>query len=362
MFSDGAQNRAESQLIEENLPERMDAMIKVLLVDDELFVLEQIRRSIDWEKQGLELIGCSENAVEALEQMIDEMPDILITDIKMPIMDGLELIGRAKQMNPSIQCVVLSGYAEFALAKSAMEQGATNYLLKPFSKMEFEAVLQKSSARILEARSAQILKLEQRTKLVEKLVQELQLLKENYEKVDSQKLKTLMKFYPDLSLLRDASLLLLARQKESKKENIEQISELLGAGEDICSVAAKLLEEIWSEDVNESTLVRKIKEYTKQHYHEEGLNLQMLADNVVHMGAKYIGRCFLKETGCKYSEYLMAVRMEKAIRMLTREDYRIEEIAGKIGLGYDVPYFYQLFKKYTGKTPKEYKQGKRKSS
>jgi len=110
----------------------MAVMMKIMLVDDERFVLEQIRKTIAWEEMGLELIGCCTNAMEALDYMIDEMPDILITDIKMPVVDGLELIAKTKQMNPFIECVVLSGYAEFDLARNAMEEGVKHYLLKPF--------------------------------------------------------------------------------------------------------------------------------------------------------------------------------------------------------------------------------------
>ena len=87
----------------------MDALVKIMLVDDEQFVLERIQKTVSWEQMGMELTGCCTNAMEALDHMINEMPDILITDIKMPVVGGLELIAKTKQMNPSIECVVLSG-------------------------------------------------------------------------------------------------------------------------------------------------------------------------------------------------------------------------------------------------------------
>lgn len=327
-----------------------------MLVDDEQFVLEQIRKIVAWEKMGLELIGCCTNAVEALDYMINEMPDILITDIKMPVVDGLELIAKTKQMNPLIECVVLSGYAEFDLARSAMEQGVKHYLLKPFSKAEFEAVLEKIRGHILEGRQEQVLKLEKRTEIVEKIAWELQILKENYRQVDARQVQAMMKVYPDLSMLRSAVIYLLANTLELNKARSEYISGLFAAGQDIYNAAAQALNELFCEEVNESLLVRKVKEYTRQHYQDEGLNLQLIADQVVHLGVKYTGRCFLKETGCKYSEYLLRIRMEKAKEMLkSQEGYRVEHIAEQIGLGHDVSYFYQLFKKYTGVTPKMYK-------
>ncbi|MBQ8230466.1 MAG: response regulator [Lachnospiraceae bacterium] len=334
----------------------MDALVKIMLVDDEQFVLERIQKTVSWEQMGMELTGCCTNAMEALDHMINEMPDILITDIKMPVVGGLELIAKTKQMNPSIECVVLSGYAEFDLARDAMQQGVKHYLLKPFSKAEFEAVLEKTRSQILDRRQEQILKLEKRTEIVEKIAWELQLLKENYERVDAWKIQTLMKAYPDLSMLRSAVIYLLVKSPEINRAPAEYISGLFAAGQDIYVTAAKALNELFCEEVNESLLVRKIKEYTKNHYGDESLNLQLIADRVVHLGVKYTGRCFLKETGCKYSEYLLRIRMEKAKEMLKSQDgYRVEHIAETIGLGHDVPYFYQLFKKYTGVTPKEYR-------
>lgn len=332
-------------------------MIKVMLVDDEQFVLEQIKKNIAWEEKGLELIGCCANAMDALQHMLDEMPDILITDINMPIINGLELIEKAKHMNPLMECVVLSGYAEFELAKTAMEQGVKYYLLKPFSKLEFETVLEKSRKPILNRRQEQTMELGEWTKKVERLAKELQLLKENYEKVDAGQIRAMMHACPDLSLLGSALIYLVAHSVGNNQSLLECVSKLFDTERDVYDIAVYALNELLCKEVNESLVIRQIKEYTKQHYSEEGLNLQMIADQVVHLGVKYTGRCFLKETGVKYSEYLLGVRMEKAKELLkAKEEYRIEEIAEQIGLGHDVPYFYQLFKKYTGMTPREFRK------
>ena len=131
----------------------MGERIKLLLVDDEIFLCEQISANVPWENYGIELIGYCDNALDALDKMIDEMPDILITDIKMPVMNGLELISRARQMNPFLQCIILSGYAEFTLAKAAIEQGVKNYLLKPFSRTELESTLQQCCVQLQKDRS-----------------------------------------------------------------------------------------------------------------------------------------------------------------------------------------------------------------
>ena len=335
----------------------MERVIKVLLVDDEFVVLDRIQRSIAWGELGMELIGCCENALDALEQMINEVPDVLVTDIKMPVMTGLELIEKAKQMNPYMQCIVLSGHAEFSLAQAAINQGVFNYLLKPFSKMSFEEVMKKCCAHILKSRSEKQVNFIQRTELVSELTKELQSLKGSYGTVEGTMIKELMKSSHDLSILREACMLLMSHNAENGgKENIKYILELFDTKTDMYEAVAEMMNKI-SDNVSESALVSKIKNYTKEHYCDEELNLQLIADNVVFLGVKYIGGCFLKETGIKYSDYLMKIRMEKAKSLMKRDtNMRIEMIAEQVGLGHDIPYFYYLFKKYTGVTPKEYKK------
>lgn len=334
----------------------MEAMIKVLLVDDEFFVLDQIRQCISWEKFGVELIGCCGNAVEALEAMIDETPDILITDIKMPLMNGLELIDKVKQMNPFVECVVLSGYGEFSLAKAAMDQGVFSYLLKPFSELEFEEMLHKCCAQILKRRTERNIQYEHRTEIVSELARELQTLKDHSETIDASQIRALMKLYSDLSLLREAGLFLLSGYSGNETEKNRYLSEFFNVEINIYESVAALLNKMHA-NINESELVRKIKDYTRQYYYQEDLNLQWIAENVVHLGVKYVGRCFISETGVKYSEYLSDTRMKKAKELLSHNrEMRGEEIANQVGLGRNIPYFYQVFKKYTGMTPKEYRE------
>lgn len=337
----------------------MNKILKVMLVDDETFVLERIRKTITWGGMGFELIGCCTNALVALDCMVDEMPDILITDVKMPVMNGLELIERTKRMNPLVECVVLSGYAEFDIAKTAMQQGVKHYLLKPFSKADFEIVLEKCKKQILSQMHEPVIRLEKRTEIIEQIAWELQILKEKYKTVDVEKVRTLMEAYSDLDLLRSALIYLVSNSLENNHSLLECVVRLFNTEQDIYDVAVYTLNELLREKTNESMVVRKIKEYTKEHYNEECLNLQLIADNVVHWGVKYTGRRFLKETGIKYSEYLLEIRMEKAKELLKipeNSSGNVESIAAKIGLGHDVPYFYQLFKRYTGMTPKEYKK------
>ena len=103
-------------------------MVRVFLVEDEMLIREGIKNSIRWEKEG----EASDGEL-ALPMILKEKPDILITDIRMPFMTGLELSRLVKQELPGTKIVIISGYDDFEYAKEAIKVGVTEYLLKPIS-------------------------------------------------------------------------------------------------------------------------------------------------------------------------------------------------------------------------------------
>ncbi|PLT46696.1 response regulator [Paenibacillus sp. FSL W8-1187] len=114
---------------------------RVLLVDDEFIILDGIASVIPWERHGTVLAGTAQNGIAALELMESVRPDILITDIRMPGMDGLELAERVSEAYPDVGIIMLTGFNEFEYAKSAMQHGVKHYLLKPCSSEDVTAAL-----------------------------------------------------------------------------------------------------------------------------------------------------------------------------------------------------------------------------
>ena len=108
-------------------------MYSVFIVDDEMIVREGLRTKIDWEKSRFSFAGEAGDGEIALSMIQDIKPDILITDIKMPFMDGLELAQAVKKLQPKISIVILSGHDEFDYAKKAISIGVEDYILKPFT-------------------------------------------------------------------------------------------------------------------------------------------------------------------------------------------------------------------------------------
>ena len=121
--------------------EERNRMTKVFLVDDEIVIREGIRTSFPWEKSGYTLVGEAPDGEIALPMIRDTNPDILITDIRMPFMDGMELCRIVRSQMPWIGIIILSGYDEFEYARQGIQLGVREYLLKPITSEELGQAL-----------------------------------------------------------------------------------------------------------------------------------------------------------------------------------------------------------------------------
>lgn len=124
-------------------------MYKVFLVEDEIVLREGIKNNIQWEKEGFQIVGDVSDGELAYPMIIREQPDILITDIKMPFMDGLELSKLLKKEMPQLKIIIISGYSEFGYAQQAIDIGVSEYLLKPITAEKLLASV-KNAASALE--------------------------------------------------------------------------------------------------------------------------------------------------------------------------------------------------------------------
>lgn len=106
-------------------------MYKVLLVDDERIILDGISQMVDWPAVQTELYGTAQNGLQAYEKIVENTPDIVVSDIRMPGLDGLELVAKTHASHPHVKFVLLSGFGEFEYANRAMQYGVKHYLLKP---------------------------------------------------------------------------------------------------------------------------------------------------------------------------------------------------------------------------------------
>jgi len=129
-------------------------MYSIMIVDDEKIILDTLTHSIDWHAMGLYVLGTAGNGQEAVEKAGQLRPDVILTDVRMPIMNGLEMARRVKESQPEIEVVFVSGYDEFDYVKAAIALEAADYLLKPVERDELAAVMARVKRRHDARRSA----------------------------------------------------------------------------------------------------------------------------------------------------------------------------------------------------------------
>lgn len=125
-------------------------MFKLLIVDDEPFIRSSMTTLIDWRSLGIDLIGTAADGIEAYNIILDEYPDIVMTDIRMPELSGLELIQKIRSINDETEFIILSGYSDFEYAKEAMKYGIRHYLLKPCTEEQIISCITETTQAITE--------------------------------------------------------------------------------------------------------------------------------------------------------------------------------------------------------------------
>ena len=130
-------------------------MYSVIVVDDETWILKLIRKIVDWESLGFQVMADASDGKTALQLIRDLKPDLVITDIRMPGLDGIGLIKATRELDIDSEFIIISGYSDFEYARCAVTYDAFGYLLKPLGKEEFKDVLQRVGERIGKKRKLQ---------------------------------------------------------------------------------------------------------------------------------------------------------------------------------------------------------------
>lgn len=127
----------------------LDRNFKLLIVDDEAEIREGILNSIPWDEHGFVIAGLATNGREALRMISETKPDLILLDIRMPVMNGLEVLKKLTKQHPSLKVIILSGYDDFSYCREALRYGVSDYLLKPCHPKEILSALVKLKNEII---------------------------------------------------------------------------------------------------------------------------------------------------------------------------------------------------------------------
>ena len=269
-------------------------MLRVLIIDDEEIIRIGLRSTVDWEQLGCVVVGEAEDGVTGLKLINSTDPDIIFTDIRMPGLNGLEMISSARAMKENCKIIILTGFRDFEYAREAIRQGAFRFLLKPVKTGDLNLAITEAVKEIKKEKSR--------------------------EEIYSNLEKRVKEYYG-----------LEHSEPENRPENAEE-----GGS-------------------NAKYLVSRALEFMKANFHKD-LSLKATADEI-YVSTWYLSKLLKKETGDNFINILNEMRVEKAKKLLQDPKFKIYEIAGEVGFT-DVPYFTKTFKKVTGMTPMDYKNNK----
>ena len=276
-------------------------MIRILIVDDEPHTREFLREKIPIFNADCIVASCCSDGREALEflERKDASVDLILTDIKMPIMDGLELSQKVRVKYPDIPVVILTGFRDFDFAQQAIQNGVSSYILKPIVNADLKQLLQKM------------------TTLIEMKKEE-----ENKRKHKERLLTLLMPNADERNVLNPP---VHTHNKKKPEENLSIV---------------------------EAAMAYILRNYSRP------ISLSMVAEEI-GVSTSYLSSIFHYKTGESYVKYLTRVRMKIAADYL--DDYPamlISDIAERTGF-INIKHFFYVFRKFFGMTPTEYREKKK---
>jgi len=374
-------------------------MFKVFIVDDEPSVIEGLKIMIPWDELGFELCGVASNGLEALKQIEDLRPHLVITDIRMPGFDGLKLICEVHKKELDTEFVILSGYADFSYAQQAIKMKVLNYILKPLEQEEILLVLREVKKKIdaklfkvyglshaeidkfISNRNAPDNNVMNPTSTTSKAESVNKLIEDKYDeklitavrlmsREDSLKLINDMFTYfkeknvsfSDASILVNSCIYSILQTAHARKIKIDTIlpsgvidqPDLVSLKKYITDIISQLIDLMLEERrKNSKSYLYEVKNYLDQNY-EKDISVSFLAD-MVFLEAGYLGDAFSKQFGLSISEYQHRLRIAKAIKLIETTDMKLSDISACTGYN-NYNNFFAHFVRITNKKPTEYQR------
>jgi two-component system, response regulator YesN len=381
----------------------------VVIADDEKLILNNLAQIIDWQGLDCEIIGTAQNGQEVMEIIKNQQVDLLLTDISMPEMSGIELLKTLNQIDNKPIVILISGYDDFEYAKEGIKNNVFDYFLKPIDYDELEDCvkralnkLKEQKVSVYEREKYAIYELITSGKVDAQINNKQSLYfsmivknyKEDIELIFTKNEDFLSKWNPNLFVykLLDKEVMVvveMAKRFINQEGDITDAfsQQLLHEGSDQCIISVgKVVEQLFEikRSVDAAKELLKYENYisgnvlTEERLKKEYKPSQSAADMMeealdyirsnfktdlgvektaeqVGLSVSYFSLLFKQKTGLTFLDYLTNVRMEYACLFLQNTDLKTYEIAEKVGYT-DQRYFSQVFKRKMKKTPSEYRK------
>ncbi len=345
-------------------------MLKILLVDDEKFAIEGLISLLDWDAFHGELIGTASSGEEACQLMETLHPDVVISDIKMTGMSGIDLSRIVQKKQEHIQMILLSAHSEFEYARQAIQYGVVNYILKPITRekitqlnellcsMEEKLALRRSSYLAawdssLKEQLLEALRTKNRDMLddfFQSPLFETLMSGDNCNTIGIQLISYLYLYLQEIQVNQDA----LTTSRNKAIESFLDITSRQVKMDVIITMYYDLLIGVTDQAPSHAdTIAAYAFRYIKEHYTDPEFNLSALS-YAMHVSLSHLSTVFKQATGTNLSAYVTELRLEKAKSLLPDMQYSITQVSLLSGYNY-AKYFAKLFKKKTGATPREFR-------
>ena len=336
----------------------VDHMLKVLVAEDEPWIRAAIVEMVENIGHDIKVVGDATNGIEAWHMIQHLWPTVLITDIVMPDMDGLQLAQKISENKIPMAVIIISGYENFQYAQQAIRYGVDSYLLKPVRYEEMKHALFEVMGKLTE---------------IEKMNHYLVRIQTYFDTINdmdpAKGMKSLYVLVDDIRTMKHVNYgayLSLLRIVESKISsllnsiNVEHtvMSEFNGVlDQEIRMHLGQLIESWFLHPERNKTEFRQIIksacEYIHSHYQDD-ITLTQMAE-LSNLSISHFSSLFKRYTGESLISYINKVRVMKAKEMLQNTDDKIYLIAEKVGFS-SQPYFIRVFKSIVGMTPNEYRK------
>lgn len=347
-------------------------MLKAMVVDDDRNVCEGLTRMIPWEDLGYTLVGCASNGDDGYKMALENEPDVVISDVIMPVLDGTQLCCRIMETMSGTSFIFISAYENFSSAQIAMSKNVHAYIVKPITRQKLDYI----SQCLTEIRE----KAEHIAFYKEILFSEAFQEKMNsmLGAGDSDGIRSVfdrivcgIKYVDEDGILSSVCARLIrilfqhmerfglgAENSGAYSDALEQIGRMKFKS-DMIMYAADLYKRTLADTAqskphdNITVVMAGIKEYIDNHYSDQTLSCMSLAEEF-HYSPGYISKMFNQKLGTTPSEYIMHVRLKKACYMLSYEDKQISQIAETTGFG-NANYFTKVFRRKMHISPTRYR-------